>query len=48
MVAGAAVFICRDCVDTCVQVFAADAEWRETKIAELRERRDPSDPQPSN
>ena len=39
VVAGPTVFICRDCVDICVQVFMEDAAWRDAKIQQLVERR---------
>jgi ATP-dependent Clp protease ATP-binding subunit ClpX len=39
MVAGPEVFICRDCVDICVQVFMEDAAWRDAKIQQLTDRR---------
>jgi ClpX C4-type zinc finger len=48
IVAGASVFICRDCVDLCVQVFAADPDWREARIAELTGMRDQDDAEISN
>ncbi len=38
IVAGAAVFICRNCVDICIQVFADyDLAWVEAKIQQLNE-----------
>jgi hypothetical protein len=38
IVAGAAVFICRNCVDICIQVFADyDPVWIEAKIQQLNE-----------
>jgi ATP-dependent protease Clp ATPase subunit len=40
MVAGPEVFICRDCVDICVQVFMKNAAWRDAKIQQLIDRRD--------
>jgi ATP-dependent protease Clp ATPase subunit len=43
IVAGAKVFICRDCVDICIQVFAMDQHWREAKISELTQMTDTAD-----
>jgi hypothetical protein len=40
IVAGPTVFICRDCVDICVQVFMEDPAWRDAKIQQLNEKRD--------
>jgi hypothetical protein len=39
VVMGARVFICRDCVDICVDVFAGyDTTWAEDKIRQLTEK----------
>lgn len=36
VVAGPQVFICRDCVGLCIEIFGpTDAAWREEKIAAL-------------
>ena len=41
IVAGPRVFICRDCVGLCVEIFAGgDAHWRDEKIKELMALRD--------
>jgi hypothetical protein len=37
VVAGPTVFICRNCVDICVEVFSkGDVRWRDDKIKQLK------------
>jgi ATP-dependent protease Clp ATPase subunit len=41
VVAGANVFICRDCVDLCIHVFSSkDPQWRDCTVASLTGRSD--------
>jgi hypothetical protein len=41
VLAGPAVFICRDCAGICVSVFSRrDARWRDEKIEDLETLRD--------
>jgi hypothetical protein len=39
-VAGPCAFICRGCVEMCIEIFSRDAEWRNQQIAKLTELRD--------
>jgi ATP-dependent protease Clp ATPase subunit len=36
-VAGPDVFICRGCVEMCLDIFSRDAAWRDRQIAKLRD-----------
>jgi ATP-dependent protease Clp ATPase subunit len=40
-VAGAEVFICRGCVEMCIDIFSAsDPEWRDRQVAKLTDLRE--------
>ena len=44
-IAGADVFICRNCVGLCIQIMAGDSGWREQQISTLIQMRD-GEPEP--